>query len=188
MHHSNTKSSFIVQDLAIVVLSIFIAVILVQTRVITNILSTTLELKALGSFIAGMFFTSVFTTTPAIVTLGEISQTNSIVSTAFFGALGAVVGDMIIFKFVRDRLSDHFFVLIKHNGWWRRVKALFKLRYFRWGTFLVGGLIIASPFPDELGISLLGLSKMKTRLFVLVSFVFNFIGIIIIGTVARALL
>ena len=51
----------------------------------------------------------------------------------------------------------------------------------------MGGLIIASPFPDELGIGLLGFSKMRTRWFVLLSFTFNFIGIFLIGLVAKTL-
>ena len=61
-----------------------------------------------------------------------------------------------------------------------------KLKFFRWLTFLVGGLIIASPLPDELGISILGFSKMKVSWFIAISLVFNFIGILLIGVVARA--
>ena len=67
------------------------------------------------------------------------------------------------------------------------MKALFKFKFFRWLTWLIGGLIIASPLPDELGISLLGFSKAKTSLFIVLSFVFNFLGILFIGWVARAL-
>lgn len=178
------------QDTAIIVLSIFIAVILVKTKVLTGILISTKELKLLGSFIAGMFFTSVFTTAPAIVTLGEIARTNSVALVAIFGAMGAVVGDLIIFRFIRDKLSEHLLELVKHQGTGRtgkRFKVLLKLKYFRWLTFLMGGLIIASPFPDELGIGLLGFSKMRTRWFIILSFTFNFIGILLIGLVAKTL-
>ena len=68
----------------------------------------------------------------------------------------------------------------------KRLRALFKMKFFRWFTFFLGGIIIASPLPDELGIGLLGFSKMKVSWFVPVSFVFNFIGICLIGLVARA--
>jgi len=54
-------------------------------------------------------------------------------------------------------------------------------------TFLVGGLIIVSPFPDEIGVSLLGFSKMRTSWFISLSFVFNFTGILLVGWVAKAL-
>lgn len=187
MNIDNHKNNFLLQDVAIIVFSVVIAVILVKTDVLIKILTSTQELKFLGSFIAGMFFTSVFTTAPAIVTLGEIARSNSIILPAVFGAMGAVVGDLIIFRFIRDRFSEHLIELVKHRGTGKRIKALLKLKFFRWFTFFVGGLIIASPLPDELGISLLGFSKMRTLWFIPLSFVLNFIGILFIGWVAKAL-
>jgi uncharacterized membrane protein YdjX (TVP38/TMEM64 family) len=143
--------------------------------------------RLFGSFIAGIFFTSVFTTAPAIVALGEIARTNSLVLTAFFGALGSVVGDLLIFSFIRDRLSEHLVVLMEHASYWKRVQALFKLRYFRWLTFLLGGLIISSPLPDELAVSMFGFTKMSTRMFIPISFIFNFVGILAIGLLIKSI-
>lgn len=187
VNSKNRKGSFIFQDLATILLSVLVAIILIKTHVLEDLILSTHRIEFFGSFLAGMFFTSVFTTTPAIVTLGKIAQVNSILTTAFLGALGAVLGDLLIFKFVRGKLSDHFFELAKQTGVWRKIWKLLKLKYFRWGTFLLGGIILASPFPDELGISLMGLSKMNTKIFMLVSFIFNFVGILIIGVVARSL-
>jgi hypothetical protein len=181
------SSDFILKDFSIIVLSILVAFILVDTHTLTNILTSTKELEILGSFVAGLFFTSIFTTAPAIVTLGDIAQSNSLVLTALFGACGAVLGDLVIFRFIRDRLSGHLLEILQHQKGGRRIKALLKLRYFRWLTFFAGGLIIASPFPDELGITLLGFAKAKTSWFVPISFIFNFIGISLIGLVARAI-
>jgi hypothetical protein len=59
--------------------------------------------KIIGAFIAGMFFTSIFTTAPALATLGELGLVHNPVVIAIIGGLGAVIGDMVIFKFVRDR-------------------------------------------------------------------------------------
>jgi hypothetical protein len=187
MDVKNSKNNFLLQDIVIIVLSVFVAVILIKTEALAKILTSTKELELIGSFVAGIFFTSVFTVAPAAVTLGEIAQANSIILTAVFGAMGAIVGDLIIFRFVRDRFSKHLIELIKHRGAGKRIKALFKLRFFRWLTFFIGGLIIASPLPDELGISLLGFSKMKTLWFIPLSFTFNFIGIFLIGLVVKTL-
>jgi len=74
-----------------------------------------------------------------------------------------------------------------HRSIWRRFHLLFKRRFFRWITFFVGGFILASPLPDELGIAVLGFSKMRAKYFVLLSFVFNFLGIVLIGFTARLL-
>ena len=186
MINTNNKNFFI-QDIAIIAISIIVAVIFAKTDILANILTSTKELELFGSFIAGIFFTSVFTTAPAIVTLGEITQAYSILPVAFLGALGAVIGDLIIFRFFRDRFSEHLMELVKHQDVGKRIKVLFHHKSFRWLTFFVGGLIIASPFPDELGISLIGFSKIKTLTFISLSFTFKFMGIIFIGLIARAL-
>lgn len=168
--------------------SIIIAIFLAKTHILVDILTSTQSLEMVGSLVAGMFFTSVFTTAPAAVTLGELAQVNSIFLIAFFGALGAALGDLIIFKFLNDRFSRHLLELLKKKGGKKRIKHLLSLKYFKWFTFLLGGLIIASPLPDELAIVLLGFSKMRPSWFIPFSFVANFIGILLIGLIARALI
>ena len=174
-------------DAGLVAISVLVSIILAQTHIITDALTSTKELELLGSFIAGMFFTSVFTTAPAIATLGELSLVQPLVLTALLGAAGAVVGDLLIFRFVKDRIANDILILLEHRGTFKRFGALVKLRFFRWFTYLLGGILIASPLPDELGITLLGFSKMNTYYFVVLSFVFNFLGIVGIGLAARAL-
>lgn len=187
MKTSKIKNNFLLQDIGIIALSILIAIVLAQTDILVKVLTRTQELEYLGSFIAGLFFTSIFTTAPAIVTLGEIAQVNSLMGTAIFGAAGAVVGDLLIFRFVKDRFSGHLSKLVKHQGSRKRFKTLFKLKFFRWFAFFLGGLIIASPLPDELGVSLLGFSKMRLNYFIIFSFIFNFLGILLICITARSL-
>lgn len=184
---SKRQKIFLLQDLIIIFFSIIIAILLVKTGVLMDLLASTRELEFFGSFIAGIFFTSAFTTAPAIVGLGEIARVDSILVTAVLGSLGAVIGDLVIFRFFKDRFSEHLSELLKHQGAGKRVRAFFRLRLFRWFAFVIGVLIIASPFPDELGISLLGFSKMKTAWFIPISLISNFIGILAIGLVARAL-
>lgn len=180
------SSMLFYRDLSVVVLSIVLAVVLVRTDVLVSILTRTREMEFLGSFIAGLFFTSVFTTAPSIVTLGEIAQVNTILSTAFFGAIGAVIGDLLIFRFVRDHFSEHLVGVLGKTSLKRKLKALATRPILRYASIFVAGLIIASPFPDELGISLLGFSKLKLSWFIPLAFVFNFVGIVVIGLVARA--
>lgn len=187
MHAPSQKNGFLLHDLMVIIGSCAVAYLLVQTGGLAHVLASTGEWQLLGSFIAGLFFTSIFTTAPAIVTLGEMTLENSIVLVALFGAAGAVIGDLIIFRFIRDKFSEHILELLKHRHAGKRVRALFNLRLFRMLSFFVGGLIIASPLPDELGIGLLGFSKMKMVWFIPLSFFFNFVGIVFIGLVARAI-
>src|SRR3989344_2129468 len=103
----NGNKNNIFQELALILFSVLIAVLLVRTNVLANLLASMGELEILGAFIAGMFFTSIFTTAPAMAALGGISLLQGIFSTALFGAIGSVVGDLIIFRFVRNRFSGH---------------------------------------------------------------------------------
>jgi hypothetical protein len=174
------------RDLAIILFSVIITILLVKTGILNSFLAGTHQIKILGSFIAGMFFTSIFTTAPATITLAEIARHESIWSVAIVGGAGAMLGDLIIFRFVKNSLVEDFSQLLKHSGF-KRVSAIFKLRIFRWLTAFLGALVIASPFPDELGLAMMGLSKIKTAVFIPVSFALNTLGILIIGLIVRSL-
>lgn len=182
-YHKNN----LIKDVSIIVLSVLIAIIFVKTGVLIDILASSKELKLLGSFIAGMFFTSVFTVAPATVMLAEIAQTNSVIWVAFFGGVGAMIGDLIIFRFVKDRLTkDVLFLLKKSKS--ERLMSIFRLRISRWLIAFLGALVIASPLPDELGLMMMGFSKIKTLLFIPFSFLLNFFGILIIGLIAKVIM
>lgn len=177
----------VLKDFSVIALSLGLAILLERTGLIEHLLTATPRLRVVGSFFAGMFFTSVFTTAPAIVALGEIAQAGSVPMTAAVGALGSVTGDVLIFLTVRDRLSEHLMGHLKASEGWTRFMVLVRTRSFRIVSLFIGGLIIASPFPDEIGISLMGFSKMPTRWFVPLSYAFNFLGIFLIGLAAKAL-
>lgn len=173
------------QDLGIIALSVLIAVLLAQSSALERFVVTIGELRLLGSFVAGALFTSVFTAAPATVLLGELAQANSAWMVAVTGALGAVAGDYLIFRFVRDRFSRDILELLQQYGY-RRVRKIVQLRSSRWVLGTVGMLIIASPLPDELGVALLGFSKTKRRFFLPLSFTANFLGILLIGFAAQS--
>ena len=143
-----SQKNNLTKDIGIIVLSVVVAIILIKTGAIEEILKQTRDLWFLDSFIAGMFFTSVFTTVPAIVALGEIAQlSQSVFLVAVFGGLGALCGDLIIFRFMRDRFGKDIFGkdimgLIKNskNG---KLRSIVRLKHFRWLTFFLGALVIA---------------------------------------------
>ncbi len=184
----HTKSAHgLVQDFGIIVLSVLVAIILARTGILIQILAATEGLELFGSFVAGIFFTSIFTTAPAIATLGELARVNPLFQVAAVGALGALIGDLLIYRFVKDHVAEHLMEILSVRGGLKRLQTLLRRNSFRWMAFLLGGLIIASPLPDELGISLIGFSRMSTKRFVVLSLVFNFVGIVLIGLAARAL-
>lgn len=174
------------RSILILVFSVALAVFLAQAGVFEKILFASQGLKILGNFLAGFFFTSVITIGPAMVALGEIVQQNSIWQVALIGAAGGVIGDMILFRFVRDRIADDFMAIFEHTRL-VRLRDIFKLAIFHWLLPVLGFLIVASPLPDEIGLAMMGVAKIKTPVFIVMSFGANFVGILLVGFVARAI-
>ncbi len=181
------KRKIIVRDALVIGLSIGIALFLGSSDYIESFLRISAGFHWFESLMGGIFFTSAFTTAPAIVFLGKIAQHGSPLDTAFFGAVGALIGDMIIFQLVRDRLAEDFFTLVGQSER-RRIRHIFHLRLFRWFTPFIGALIIASPLPDELALMLMGFSKTKPSLVLLFSFGANFLGILGVALASRAMM
>ena len=173
-------------DFSIIVVAIGFAIWLAKSGFLDKLIGTTQNIKIFESFVAGSFFTSAFTTAPAIAVLGKIAAASSVFWTAVLGGLGALCGDLILFKFIRDRFADDLLALI---GKKRRdqIRHVFHRKIFRWFTPFVAALIIASPLPDELGVTLLGFAKSRTPIFILFSYLANFTGILIIGLLARSI-
>lgn len=174
------------RDLIVIASSIFLGIWFAQSGILEELLLASQGIKFLEIFIAGSLFTSAFTTVPAMVALGGLAQVEPIFSVALVGGLGAVIGDYIIFRFVRDSVAEDLEYLVRLAST-ERFLGIFKRRLFRFFVPLLGALVIASPLPDELGIALLGLSRTKTAFFIPISFCFNFLGILAVGLIARGM-
>lgn len=138
------------------------------------------ELGYLGAFFAGILFVSTFTVATGAVILLILAEKLSPVEIGLVAGLGAVVGDFVIFRFVKDDLAKEIkqiYNLFDRN---HHFKKVLHTKYFSWTLPVVGAIIIASPLPDEVGVSLMGISKLKTYQFLLVSFILNAIGIFLV--------
>jgi len=138
-----------------------------------------------GSFITGIFFVSIFTVVPASVVLFDIADAYNPLIVAITAGLGAVLGDYLIFRFLRDKVFEEIAPAFDKVGG-SFIKKLFSTPFFIWLVPILGALIVASPLPDEVGISLLGLSKVKNWHFILITFLLNAVGILIVITTAKS--
>ena len=184
--HKVTLSD-LMRDAALVIASIIIAILLQTTGSFEAILFRFRDLLPIASIISGIFYTSVFTTAPAIVAFTEIAQNYHVALVAIFGGLGAVLGDLIIFRFVRDSFACDLRFVLRRFFDADRGQKLHQIPGARWFLTIFGCLIIASPFPDELGLAMLGFTDMRTSNFIALSFLLNSSGILLIGLVARGL-
>lgn len=171
-------------DLLVIVISIFISIALLKLGVVENVLALAHGHDLLEAFVAGVFFVSVFTAAPATIVLGALTRgAGPLWAVALLGAAGSLIGDYLIFRFYRNTVSTDVNFFLNQSG--HKKWGIFKSRRLGWLTSFIGALIVVSPLPDEIGLAMMGLSKMKTSLFIPLSFVLNFIGILLIGLVAR---
>ena len=173
-------------DATVIVASILLAMILAKGPYVDNLIVSTKTYYVFTSFIAGLFFTSIFTTAPAITVLAKLSLLHSPFIIALIGGIGALIGDLIIFSFIKGHIREDVEYFLKRSKS-TRIKHIFKHRFFRWSLAFLGAIIIASPLPDELGLALMGLSNVRTNRFILISLSFNIIGILFIGFVAHSI-
>ena len=178
--------SHLFKNILILAVSIIAAILLAKSGFFNIIIDSTEEFKILGIFIAGFFFTSALTIGPAGVALVAFSQSESIFLIALIGAAGGVLGDLIIFRFVRDQITDDFIALFQQMKI-KRLAHILHLEIFRFLTPFIGALIVASPLPDEIGLAMMGISKIKTRYFIPISYFLNFAGILLIGSAGSLL-
>ncbi len=137
-----------------------------------------------GAFIAGMLFVCSFTVAIGVVALIALSHALNPVVLALVAAAGAVVGNFLIFRFIKDDILDEVAPLLKKfEG--NHLKVLLHSKYFRWSLPVIGALFIISPLPDEVGISLLDIAGMSTIRFLLLTFLLNSFGIFLITLAGR---
>lgn len=174
------------KNLLIGFLGVVIAFLLARYEPFTSSLLHLGNFGLLGAFVAGSLYTLSFTIPISILMLSILSQTLSPLEIAIAGAFGAVITDLTIFRFIRDDLVSEIKPLYDRFGG-DHVTHVFNSKYFHWTLPFIGALIIASPFPDELGVSLMGISKMKTLEFIPISFTMNTAGIFLIVSASSLL-
>jgi hypothetical protein len=169
----------LIVDILVISASVYLAVYLARSGAIGMLFDTAGDNVLVLSFIAGLFFTSFFTTPPAIAVFANLAGQGNLFAIAALGGLGAVLGDSFLFFFVRERVAKDASSLMSGPRLKRVIRVL-KKRRFRRVLPLLGALIIASPFPDEIGLALIGVSTLTRTQFLLLSFSMNTLGILAI--------
>ncbi len=170
----------LIRDLLIFSLSVVFALFLIKINVFERILQSTSEIRFLSVFVAGLFFTSLVTLPVSIVALVELSGIVPLGELVLIGAIGALIGDLILFYSVRGHFS-HDFELLSHRPVFERLAKVMHLNMFKWTIPFIGALIIVSPFPDEIGLAMLGIARTKLSALVPISLSMNALGILIIA-------
>lgn len=170
----------------LLIVSLIVFFYFADTPLIQNTIIGIGDLGYFGAFLVGIFFVSTFTVAPASIVLFYLAQELAPLEVALFAGLGGVVGDYIIFRFLKDRVFDELKPMFMRLGG-VRLSHLIATPFFAWTAPVLGAIIIASPLPDEIGVGLLGISRLKNWQFLLLSLILNSIGIFIIISLAKVL-
>lgn len=176
----NHRAHWRYKNLTIVFIGIVLAVVLSQNETFHSFLMHLGGFGYVGAFIAGVLFVSTFTVATSALVLLTLAETLSPIEIGLIAGLGAVVGDMLIFNLIKDNLANEIEDIYDRVDRDHHFKKLFHSKYFSWSLPVLGAVIIASPLPDEMGISLINLSKMNTLRFIFISYILNSIGIFLI--------
>ena len=181
-----TYKSWRYKNTGLLIISLVVFFYLAGTPFVERIITTMGSLGYMGPFIAGIFFVSTFTVAPASIVLYHLAELLNPLGVALSAGAGAVIGDFIIFRFFRDHVFEELRPIFSKLGN-HPVLRILSTPYFAWILPVLGAFIIASPFPDEVGIGLMGISRMKSWQFLILAFVLNSVGIFFIVTLAHSL-
>jgi len=184
------------RNLILLALSFVVAYYMLKTPQIVSLIENLGNLGYPASFVAGMLFSYGITTAPATVALFTLGKTINPFLIAALGASGTVISDYIIFRIVRDKLLGEIKLLskevktltkpISHLFFWEELRvriwhAISRSKVWNLIIPVIGGLVIASPLPDEIGVAIFGAIKFDPKKFIIVAYIFNFIGIFIVA-------
>lgn len=180
------KSVFLLKFICFVIV-VIIASWLTQTHYPTQVIEQSLPYWMLACLIAGMFYTSFLTVPFALIAFYILSQHVDPIPLILLGGSGAMIGDLFIVSIMRKVFVR--FSSVKH------LTPFFKMlgkRLHNWHlnylAVILGCIIIASPFPDEFGLILMGASGISYPKLMVASFIANTIGVALIVAPAYLLL
>lgn len=165
------------KNTAFLILALIVLLVIAPSGPFQSLITGVTNLGYLGAFIAGIFFVYIFSVAPAMVVLLIMAREYNPLLVSLFAALGSVIGDYIIFKIFRNRIFDEWApILAEIKGTY--IYKLFHTPYFHWTLPILGALLIASPIPDEIGVGVLGLSRLSDRQFIFLAFLLDFAGLL----------
>jgi len=165
-------------------LMIVLAYVLFQGKTFPQLNSSLLSLGYVGTFVGGILYSYGFTAPFATAFFLVLSSKLYLFPAALLASFGATIGNLIIFKFIRDLFQDEIRKLSRE-----KTVVWISSKIQRGNSYLLpilGCLIIALPLPDEIGIAMLAASrKIPTKVFIVLSFALNVAGISAILLIGR---
>lgn len=162
------------------VVSILVVVVLMRFQFFHDSLLWVASTGYIGAFIGGMLYVSTFTAAIGILILLYLADSIPILPLSLVAGVGGVVGDFVIFKLIRTSLKEELNSLYYKLGGMYISRLFTKKSPLGWMLPIMGAVVIASPLPDEIGVSMLGISKLTSTNFLILSLFLNCVGICVL--------
>ena len=166
--------------LAILAVCIIAAYFLFSLNPVKEFMNSSEE-NFLGVSVAGFLFSFGFTTPFAIGAFVTMNPQNIFLS-AIIGGFFAMLADLTIFSVIKMSFMDEF----RRLGGTKTMKNLISLepsmseKMKHYLFYIFAGIIIASPLPDEIGVTMLaGFGRIKMIPLAFLGFACNSVGILI---------
>jgi hypothetical protein len=142
------------------------------------------DLGYFTAFLGGMLFAFGFGAPFGVALLLTIANDLNILLAGIVGGFGALLSDYLLFRFIRVTFADEI-KRLKGSRSFGFINGVVKQTLPPKAVFYVSagiaGLVIASPLPDEIGVTILaGLANVSEKAFAVISFSLNTIGILAI--------
>lgn len=163
------------------ILTIIIAILFFSNKSITSPENFLIIENYLSSFTMGIMYAYSFTAAMATGALLVVADQQNIFITGIVAGLGALIGDLLIFKFVRNTFNTELKDLEKTKPLKKARKFLKEHSKLNLVIPLLAYFIIASPLPDEIGVTIVAAYRdTTTRTFSIISYLLNTTGIFIV--------
>lgn len=159
--------------------SVSIAWYLIKGGYFENWVNIILPHRFLAEILAGALYASFVTSPIAVAMLFVLAKTENPIILSLLAGVGAAALDFLIVRIFQNNLNGDLNLLTRQFKL-NLVKKFLKLLKLDFIIPLTGALIIASPLPDELGLYLMGTSELKNHQIIVVTYILNTTGILLI--------
>jgi len=139
-------------------------------------------------YIMGFFYVYEFTAAPATALFLLLGQGHNIWIAAFIAGLGALVSDILLFLFIKKEMAGELNKLSK-TPLARIIKKEEKKLFGRFKKYVLNvlaAILIASPLPTEIGVSMLSTEKnISPKKFIIIAYILHTLGILAILALSK---
>lgn len=183
VHKAKRLFRFKYPKLFLLILSFVLVYFLFRNTGISGWISSLSRFNYLGSFISGILISFGFSAALGVGFFIALIPEN-IILVAVLGGLGAMIGDLIIFKSIKFSFMDEFKKLEKTPAI-RKIEEIVKGKkhviVWHYLLYIFAGIILATPVPDEIGVAMLaGLTTIKPLNLAVISFAVHAVAIFLL--------